>query len=377
VEPVWAFDRAAGEQTLRTLSAEVDRPAQEPRLEFSNGRFVSLPGQPGRQLDLPAALDLLEQGGEALLRNGRLDLPISPVNPALTDLSAIAEQANSRLTAVLTIRAYDPIRDEALTWNLTPETWAEWLIVDPAAVAIGQFDWSVDPAGATAYLQAQSASLGEGRYVAVEAGGTAVAQAIVAQTPIVNLRVYHQPRQHIVQSGDTLAAIGRAYGIPYPWIQQANPNLGSLSIGQAIAIPSPDELIPLPVVENKRIVVSIAQQRAWVYENGSLKWEWPASTGIADSPTAPGIFQIQSHELNAYAGNWDLWMPHFLGIYRPVPASGFMNGFHGFPSRGGSQLLWTGDLGRPVTYGCILLSSQNAELLYSWAEDGVIVEIQP
>jgi lipoprotein-anchoring transpeptidase ErfK/SrfK len=65
-----------------------------------------------------------------------------------------------------------------------------------------------------------------------------------------------------------------------------------------------------------------------------------------------------------------------MGIYRPVPASDFMNGIHGFPSRGGAQLLWTDDLGRRVTYGCILISSENAATLYTWAEAGVVVEIQ-
>jgi hypothetical protein len=39
-------------------------------------------------------------------------------------------------------------------------------------------------------------------------------------------------------------------------------------------------------------------------------------------------------------------------------------------------LLWTGDLGRPVTYGCVLLSLENAAALYQWAEDGVIVEVR-
>ena len=126
----------------------------------------------------------------------------------------------------------------------------------------------------------------------------------------------------------------------------------------------------------KRIVVSMSEQRARVYENGQLKWDWPASTGINSSPTAPGIFQIQSHEPNAYAGNWDLWMPSFMGIYRPVPTSDFMNGFHGFPTRGNAQLLWTGDLGHRVTYGCILLSSENAQVLYDWAEEGVVVEVR-
>lgn len=194
---------------------------------------------------------------------------------------------------------------------------------------------------------------------------------------MVSARLYHGPREHIVQAGESYASIGRQYGMPYPWVQQANPGHESLNAGDVITVPSPDDLLPFPVVENKRIVVSISQQKTWVYENGELKWEWLASTGIDESPTAPGVFQIQSHEQNAYAGNWDLWMPNFMGIYRPAPQIDFMNGFHGFPTRNGSSLLWTGDLGHKVTYGCILLSSENAATLYEWAEEGVIVEIAP
>jgi lipoprotein-anchoring transpeptidase ErfK/SrfK len=143
-----------------------------------------------------------------------------------------------------------------------------------------------------------------------------------------------------------------------------------------LTIPSPDVLLPLPVVKNKRIVVSLSEQKMWVYETGAVKWEWPVSTGIPSSPTTPGVFQVQTHEPNAYASNWNLWMPNFMGIYRPVPSSDFMNGFHGFPTRNGSILLWTDDLGHPVTYGCILLSSDNAATLYNWAEVGVVVEMR-
>jgi lipoprotein-anchoring transpeptidase ErfK/SrfK len=128
-------------------------------------------------------------------------------------------------------------------------------------------------------------------------------------------------------------------------------------------------------VENKRVKISISQQRMQAYEEGQVKWDWQVSTGIASSPTSPGIFQVQSHDPNAYAGNWNLWMPWFMGIYRPVPSQDFMNGFHGFPSRDQQQLLWTRNLGHPVTYGCILLSTDNAKLLYDWAPEGTIVEI--
>jgi lipoprotein-anchoring transpeptidase ErfK/SrfK len=191
------------------------------------------------------------------------------------------------------------------------------------------------------------------------------------------VRVYHHDRQHVVQSGETIISIAWDYGVPYPYVQQANGGLEAVSVGQTIIIPSEDNFLLFPVDPDKRIVVSITQQRAWVYENGALKWEWTVSTGINSSPTWPGLYQIIEHVDNAYAANWNLWMPYFMGVYRPIPGSDFTNGFHGFPTRGGSQLLWTNSLGTRVTYGCILLSNENAQALYTWAEEGVVVEIQP
>ena len=70
-------------------------------------------------------------------------------------------------------------------------------------------------------------------------------------------------------------------------------------------------------------------------------------------------------------------MPNFMSVYQPAPGVDFFNGFHGFPTRDGVNLLWTQNLGTPVTYGCILLSNENIALLYEWAEPGVVVEIRP
>jgi lipoprotein-anchoring transpeptidase ErfK/SrfK len=67
-------------------------------------------------------------------------------------------------------------------------------------------------------------------------------------------------------------------------------------------------------------------------------------------------------------------MPHFLGIYDATP--GFTNGIHGLPMLSNGKRLWGSVLGRPASYGCIILDLDAAELLYSWAEDGVVVEIQ-
>ena len=88
----------------------------------------------------------------------------------------------------------------------------------------------------------------------------------------------------------------------------------------------------------------------------------------------PGVFQVKSHYINAYASNWDLYMPHFLGIYHATP--NLLNGIHGLPLLSSGTRLWANVLGQPASYGCIILDLQAAESLYSWAEDGVVVEIQ-
>ncbi|NTW44855.1 MAG: L,D-transpeptidase, partial [Anaerolineaceae bacterium] len=166
-------------------------------------------------------------------------------------------------------------------------------------------------------------------------------------------------------------------GIPYWKIQEANPGTSIIGIGpgQELTIPSKNDLLPLPVVPGKRVVISISEQHMWIYENRELRSEHVISTGIDRSPTLPGFFQIQTHEINAYASNWDLWMPNFLGIYEAVP--GFMNGIHGLPLLSSGVRLWGNVLGSKASYGCIIMTLDAAEDLYNWAENGVVVEILP
>ena len=160
-------------------------------------------------------------------------------------------------------------------------------------------------------------------------------------------------------------------------ILRANPDVDpdALLIGAELVVPSKDELLPIPIIPNKRIVLSINKQRMWIYENGERIRTFVISTGIDRSPTQPGVFQVQSHKKNAYASVWDLHMPHFLGVYEAWP--GFMNGIHGLPTLSSGQRLWANILGRPASYGCIILDLGAAKWLYEWAEEGVIVEITP
>ncbi len=379
ISPVWRLDPTVAEGSLRFWAPQFDVPPVDADLRLVAGRVEATPSRAGRALDVARTVAWLEQNAAQiiLLEKERLPLVMVPVQPAITDLSAVVAQANQLLANPLSIHAYDPITDEKLAWTVGQDVWGTWLSLgfDPADLT--QLHWELDTEKARAFLAEKATTLGPERYLPLDEAVTGVQDAIATPSWYVHLRIHHHERQHVVQLGETLSTIARDYGIPYPWIQQANPGVGdALQLGQALTVPSPDVLLPLPVVENKRIVISLSEQKMWVYENGALKWQWPVSTGIPSSPTAPGVFQVQTHEPNAYAGQWNLWMPYFMGIYQPAPAIDFMNGIHGFPTRGGSSLLWTGDLGHPVTYGCILISTDNAIALYDWAEEGIVVEVR-
>jgi LysM repeat protein len=375
--PSYHYDPLLARQTLETLAPQLEVPPVEAELRLVAGRVEATSARAGQSLDVSATLSQLNQNPAQVVNQGRLPLVMRSVAPRLADISGPLAEANQLLENSIFIRAYDPINDETVEWQLEAAEWSDWLSLEIEPDEPAQLAWSLDADKVRTFLAGQIGRLGQERYLELDSAVPAITAALKAQTWPVRLRLYHHPRQHTVQPGETLSSIGYNYGLPYPWIEQANPGLGNaLAPGQVITIPSPDALLPLPVVEHKRLVVSLSQQKLWAYENGLLKWEWPVSTGIASSPTVPGVFQVQTHQLNAYAANWNLWMPHFLGIYRPVPTSDFMNGLHGFPTRNGSTLLWTDDLGHPVTYGCILVNSTQAATLYDWAEDGVVVEVQ-
>jgi lipoprotein-anchoring transpeptidase ErfK/SrfK len=140
---------------------------------------------------------------------------------------------------------------------------------------------------------------------------------------------------------------------------------------------APARVEPLnPVVPSyggtKYILVDISEQHLYAYEADALIYSFVASTGIGNS-TRAGTFAVQSKIPNAYGSTWNIWMPNWLGIYW---SHGLENGIHALPILSNGATLWAGFLGRPVSYGCVVLGSYESQLLYDWAEIGTPVEIQ-
>jgi len=123
---------------------------------------------------------------------------------------------------------------------------------------------------------------------------------------------------------------------------------------------------------SKYILVDISEQHMYVYEGDQLVYSFVASTGM-NNATRVGTFAVQSKIPSAYGSTWDIWMPNWLGIYW---AGGLENGIHALPILPNGAILWEGYLGRPVSYGCVVLGTYESGLLYQWAEIGTPVEIQ-
>jgi lipoprotein-anchoring transpeptidase ErfK/SrfK len=148
-----------------------------------------------------------------------------------------------------------------------------------------------------------------------------------------------------------------------------------MEIVENAAVPAVEESLPRPVISyggSKYILVDISEQHMYVYEGDVLIHSFVASTGIGNS-TRIGNFQVQSKIPNAYASTWNLWMPNWLGIYW---SHGLENGIHALPILSNGATLWAGFLGTPVSYGCVVLGTYEAQVLYDWAEIGTPVEIQ-
>ena len=358
------------------IGQQVEIAAEDAAITVVDGEIRTTPSVTGQAMDLTGGIGALEARIGELTNAPKLTLalPMATLTPDILDVDVLAQEVAPLLQNEITVRLWDPIKDERLAWTTSPADLGHWISF--ARADDGQITWNINEDAVGAYVTAQQETLGAERYVDRQQAIPALLAAFENRTSDVALRANYFDRTHTVQSGETLSSIAEDYGLPYPWLMKANPDLGDqLSVGQEIIVPSQDALLPLPPVENKRIKISIAKQRMQAIEDGKVKWDWVVSTGLPDSPTSPGVYQVQSHEGTAYANQWDLHMPFFMGIYKPSPDGEVMNGFHGFPSRDKKQLLWTKNLGRPVTYGCVLLSTENAETLYNWANEGVIVEI--
>jgi lipoprotein-anchoring transpeptidase ErfK/SrfK len=177
---------------------------------------------------------------------------------------------------------------------------------------------------------------------------------------------------HVVEQGQELGLIARLYGVSMQDIVAMNdlPNPDLLYVGQELIIPAAGIYEPsaadapaAPTNTGKSIVVSTEEQRIYAYENGQLVHSYLVSTGLPDSPTVHGDFQIFVKYLKT-----DMSGP---GYYLPdVPYTMYF--YQGYGIHG---TYWHNSFGRPMSHGCVNLPTDQAQWFYNWAEIGTPVRV--
>ncbi len=207
-----------------------------------------------------------------------------------------------------------------------------------------------------------------------------------------NTPLHAQDATYLVRRGDTISSIALRYDTTVVAIMRANglKTARSLRAGQRIRIPgaaadaapavdpatteAANGALPSGVPgRGKAIFVSIRQQRMFVYKDGKLAYKWTISTGLPGRNTARGNFRVQSKYPEAWSSIWKLRMPFWLGIYNVGTVE---NGIHALPINTRGQKLWSGLLGRPASFGCVILSTENAAILFKYAPMGTPVVIR-
>ncbi|MCU0475331.1 MAG: L,D-transpeptidase family protein [Anaerolineae bacterium] len=380
VEPPIRISSRVAEDFMIAQAGALDAAPRNATYAFQNGVVIGVEGVAGRQLDIPQTVELLAANPASAIRNRRLDVLVIPIAPDFPDPAPHLMTARALTQQPFQLAGYDPFTDSTTLWATSPENVVQWL-------EVGASGLKVRPIEFTRFLEALNTEIQKAdpqRYIERDAAVAAVQRALDAQTNLASLRLSHYPETYTVERGDTAYGIATRRGLPYFLVAEANAgrDLASLYPGDVIRLPSRDATVPLPPVPHKRIVVDIETQMLYGFENGSVAFSWPISTGVEKAPTLPGVYQILNHTEVAYGssytlcnndvcGQWKMWW--FMGMYEVT--TGLMNGFHGQVELPNGALLGGGNVGSPYTFGCVMSRPEEAEFLYRWADDGVVVEI--
>lgn len=201
------------------------------------------------------------------------------------------------------------------------------------------------------------------------------------QSPdITSTPTYAQPFSVVELVKPTYTPLPTATLVPPTQTPAEAPTSTPEAIAEAVIVDSPARAYeaslqveaPVNYAGGKYILVDISEQHMYVYEGDLLVYSFIASTGM-NNATRTGNFSVLDKIPNAYGATWNIWMPNWLGIYW---AGSLQNGIHALPILPNGATLWAGFLGTPISYGCVVLGSYEAQVLYDWAEVGVPVEIQ-
>ena len=178
--------------------------------------------------------------------------------------------------------------------------------------------------------------------------------------------------EYTVQRGEELGLIAKKFNVSMTDIvslnQLGDPN--QLYPGQVLTIPAAGIWVPTekdappaPLASGKAIVVSLANQRIYAYQDGHLVHSTLMSSGTPGNETVLGDYHIYVKYVSTRmtGPGYDLpnvpWTMYFYKGY----------GIHG--------AYWHNDFGRTMSHGCVNLETSEAKWFFDFAPIGTLVRV--
>jgi len=381
LEPVITANYGDVQIYVLAIANEIWIPSYEAGYEWRDETLYSVRGTASRELDTDLSIDRIFENPLSVITTGSVELVTMSTPPEVVEADPYYADALAFVTGEFIIEGYDPFRDESQPWRTTRQEMASWLTVTDTGIAIQQDGLEDFVNTVNGQLDVDNWS----RYLDPTDVYDAVSIALVNNETVANVRIRYADSTYSLQEGDWGLRLSRRLGLPFLYVNNANPGIDWTAVyaGDSIAVPSRDLVIPLDPIDNRRIVVDLDRRYLVAYENDEVVHHWPISIGMTDAPTNPGIYQILSQvdvaygssfslcNENAECGQWE--MDHFMGIYEV--GVGLTNGFHGTVRLPNGGTLSRGSNQGATTFGCVMSDSDQAQILYEWAETGIVVEL--
>jgi LysM repeat protein len=361
VAPVWAQDAAVhvvqpGENLFRIAlyyGTTVDA------IQAANG-MDSVYVYVGQRLTIPGGADVTPP-----------EAPLTPPDPDADEPTPVPTPGSPALDA----RTYVVQPSDTLTGIAAKLRVSRWSLMMVNGLVVGNLLY----AGQELIVPGMDAPVDSSETSTPEADADAGARATATPTADAAADPTEEasappsaPETYTIQRGDTLTQIAARFGTSVASISALNgiANPSSIYVGQTLRLKGS---APAPTGAGQLIVIDLSEQHLYAYQGDQLVYSFVASSGRAPTYTRTGEFRVQSKIPNAYGSTWNIWMPYWLGIYW---AGSMENGIHALPETPGGQTLWAGYLGTPISFGCIVLGTYEARLLYEWAQIGTPVSIR-
>lgn len=153
LDPQFVLDEKTGTEYLEGIAAEVNQPAIEASLKLDGLEVLVQPGQIGREMDIPASLEVVALQMRTL-QDGSIPLIVYETYPDILDVSAQAETAREILSQPLVLKIPDAAENDPGPWSLSPQQLVEMMIIERISKHDGDYyRITLDPEQLREYLE--------------------------------------------------------------------------------------------------------------------------------------------------------------------------------------------------------------------------------